>query len=51
MMGLVRGYTANGDYKTALQYAEKALPMAPDTNNKNNLNGMIDKLKAGKDVN
>jgi hypothetical protein len=51
IMGLVRGYSANGDYKTALQYAEKALPMAPDTNNKNNLNGMIDKLKAGKDVN
>lgn len=51
LMGLVRGYSANGDYKKALEYANKALPLAPDTNNKNNLNTMIDKLKAGKDVN
>lgn len=51
MIGLVRGYSANGDYKTALDYANKALPLAPDTNNKNSVAGMIDKLKAGKDVN
>ncbi len=51
LMGLVRGYSANGDYKAALDYANKALPLAPDTNNKNNVTAMIDKLKAGKDVN
>jgi tetratricopeptide (TPR) repeat protein len=51
LMGLVRGYSANGDYKNALTYANKALPLAPDTNNKNNVTAMIDKLKAGKDVN
>ncbi len=51
LMGLVRGYSANGDYKTALTYANKALPLAADTNNKNNVTAMIDKLKAGKDVN
>jgi tetratricopeptide (TPR) repeat protein len=51
LMGLVRGYSANADYKNALKYAEQALPMAPDTNNKNNVSTMIDKLKAGKDVN
>lgn len=51
LMGLVRGYSASGDYKTALSYANKALPLAPDTNNKNNVTAMIDKLKAGKDVN
>ena len=51
LMGLVRGYSANGDYKTALDYANKALVVAPDTNNKNNVTAMIDKLKAGKDVN
>jgi tetratricopeptide (TPR) repeat protein len=50
-MGLVRGYSANGDYKTALKYATQALPMAPDTQNKNNVQTMIDKLKEGKDVN
>jgi hypothetical protein len=51
LMGLVRGHSANGDYKTALDYASKALPLAPDTTNKNNVTAMIDKLKAGKDVN
>ena len=51
LMGLVRGYSANGDYSTALKYAEKALPLAPDTNNKSSVKGMIDKLKTGKDIN
>ena len=51
LMGLVRGHSANGDYKNALDYANKALALAPDTNNKNNVTAMIDKLKAGKDVN
>lgn len=51
LMGLVRGYSANGDYTNALKYANQALPLAPDTNNKNNVTTMIDKLKAGKDVN
>jgi len=27
------------------------LPLAPDTNNKNNVEGMIKKLQEGKDVN
>ena len=51
LVGLVRGYSANGDYNTALKYANQAFPIAPDTNNKNNVMTMIDKLKAGKDVN
>ena len=51
LMGMVRGSSANGDYKTALKYAEQALPLAPDPNNKNNVMTMIDKLKAGKDAN
>ena len=50
LIGLVRGYSANGDYKTALDYANKALPVV-DAQNKNNLQTMIEKLKAGKDVN
>jgi hypothetical protein len=50
LIGLVRGYSANGDYKTALDYANKALPTV-DAQNKNNLATMIEKLKAGKDVN
>ena len=51
LIGLTRGYSANGDYKSALKYAQQALPLAPDTNNKNSVQTMIDKLKDGKDVN
>ena len=48
---MVRGYSANGDYKSALKYAEQALPLAPDAQNKNSVASMIDKLKKGQDVN
>jgi len=51
LMGLVRGYAANADYDNALKYANQALPLAPDTNSKNNVSTIIDKLKARKDVN
>jgi tetratricopeptide (TPR) repeat protein len=51
LVGLVRGYSGNGDFKAALKYANQALPLAPDANNKNSVTAMIDKLKAGKDVN
>lgn len=51
LVGLTRGYAANADYKNALKYAEQALPLAPDNNNKNAVVGMIDKLKQGQDVN
>ena len=50
LVGMVRGYSANGDYKTALDYATKAMAVT-DTQNKSNIQTMIDKLKAGKDVN
>lgn len=51
LMGLTRGYAANADYKTALKYAQQALAKAPDTNNKNFVDGLITKLKEGKDIN
>jgi tetratricopeptide (TPR) repeat protein len=51
LMGLVRGYSANAEYKNAMKYANQAIPLAPDSNNKNNVSAMIEKLKAGKDVN
>lgn len=50
LIGLARGYSANGDYKTALDYANKAVPIV-DAQNKANLQTIIDKLKAGKDIN
>ncbi|MEJ0106845.1 MAG: DUF2911 domain-containing protein [Bacteroidota bacterium] len=51
LVGLIRGYSANGDYKNALKYATQALPLAPNDLNKKNVQSMIDKLKDGKDVN
>lgn len=50
-MGLVRGYSANAEYKNALKYAVLALPLAPNEQNKTSVTSMIEKLKAGKDVN
>src|SRR5262249_34283795 len=51
LMGLTRGYSANADYKNALKYANLALPKAPGQQAKTQVEGMIEKLKAGKDVN
>jgi hypothetical protein len=50
-MGLVRGYSANGDYKNALKYAKLALAQAPDKPNKDAAEGFIKKLEEGKDIN
>ena len=49
-MGLVRGYSANGDFKNALKNAQLAQPLSPDAQ-KNTVADMIKKLKDGKDVN
>lgn len=49
--GLMSGYSARGDFKKALQYAEKALTQAPSEGAKSILEGQIAKLKEGKDIN
>jgi len=49
--GLTRGYSAIGDYKTALVNAKAALALAPDDLNKKSVQSMIDKLQKGQDVN
>jgi tetratricopeptide (TPR) repeat protein len=51
LVGLTRGYSATGDYKKALKYAEQALPLAADAVNKNSVAGMVEKLKKGQDIN
>lgn len=51
LVGLARGYSAIGDYKNALKYANQALPLAPEGPNKTNIEAMIQKLKEGKDGN
>ena len=50
-VGLVRGYSANGDYKNALKYAKLAQPLAPDKPNKDAVDKMIETFNEGKDVN
>ncbi|HRG81855.1 MAG TPA: DUF2911 domain-containing protein [Chitinophagaceae bacterium] len=51
LMGMTRGYSGLGDFKNALKFANMALPLAPDNNNKNSVLTIIDKLKTGKDIN
>jgi tetratricopeptide (TPR) repeat protein len=50
-MGLARGYSANGDYKTALTYLKKAQVQAPDALNKANVEKLMPMLEQGKDIN
>ncbi|HTL10251.1 MAG TPA: DUF2911 domain-containing protein [Chitinophagaceae bacterium] len=49
-VGMVRAYSAIGNYKKALELAQKALPQS-DAVNKPNLERMIKLLQEGKDVN
>jgi tetratricopeptide (TPR) repeat protein len=51
MMGMARGYSAIGDYKTALKFAQQAQPLAPDSVNKQGIETAIGKLREGKDMN
>ena len=51
LMGMTRGYSANADYKNALKYANLALPLAPNDQNKKFVEGAIEKLKKGEDIN
>jgi tetratricopeptide (TPR) repeat protein len=51
LVGMARGLSATGDYTKALEFAGKALPLAPNDANKQAVQAMIDKLKSGKDIN
>jgi hypothetical protein len=50
-MGMVRGNSAVGNYKKALEYAQKAQTQAPDKPNKDNVERIIKLLQDGKDIN
>jgi hypothetical protein len=50
-VGLMRGYSAMGNYKKALEEAKLSLASAPDAANRQSLETMIHQLEAGKDVN
>jgi hypothetical protein len=49
--GLMSGYSAKGDFKNAIKYAEKALSQAANDAAKKTMEGQIVKLKEGKDIN
>jgi tetratricopeptide (TPR) repeat protein len=49
--GMARGYSAIGDYKKALPYAQKARTQITDKPNQDILDKMIKNLQDGKDVN
>ncbi len=51
LFGLARGYSGVSDYKKALEYAQKALPLAPIGINKSTVEKAIATLKEGKDIN
>jgi hypothetical protein len=51
LTGMARGLSGNGEYAKALEFANKALPLAPNDANKQAIQSMIEKLKAGKDIN
>lgn len=50
LMGMMRAYNGMGDAKNALKYANLALPLAPNPQNKTFVEGIIQKLKDGKDI-
>lgn len=50
LVGMMRGYSALGDYKNAVKFGNLALPKSP-ANQKAGVEDMIQKLKEGKDVN
>jgi tetratricopeptide (TPR) repeat protein len=51
LLGMARGSAANGDHAKALEFAIRALPLAPNDADKQAVRAMIEKLKAGKDIN
>jgi tetratricopeptide (TPR) repeat protein len=51
LTGMARGLSANGEYAKALEYATKALSLAPNEASNQAVQGMVNKLKAGKDIN
>jgi Protein of unknown function (DUF2911) len=49
--GFMSGWSAKGDFKKAIMYAEKAMAQAPSDAAKKQMEGNIAKLKEGKDIN
>ena len=50
-VGLMRAYSAQGNYKEALKYGKLAAAQAPDPQNRKAMEDAVKKLEAGKDAN
>jgi hypothetical protein len=50
-LGHARGYSAAGDFKTALKHAEIALTQASDALNSKSLEDAVARLEQGQDLN
>ncbi|MEO6542004.1 MAG: DUF2911 domain-containing protein [Ferruginibacter sp.] len=51
LVGMARGLSANSEYSKAVEFASKALIIAPNQASKESINSMIAKLKEAKDIN
>jgi tetratricopeptide (TPR) repeat protein len=51
MIGMARGYAANGDNKKALKFAQDALKVETDPQAKTVIDGLIKKLEKGESIN
>lgn len=51
LTGMARGLSANGEFEKALEFVKMALALAPNDANRQGVEGMIEKLKNGKDIN
>lgn len=51
LMGLARGWSANNDSKKALKFAQEAMKVETNANNKTQIDGMIKKLEKGEPIN
>lgn len=50
-VGLARGYSALGQYDKALEHAQVALGQAPNDASRGNIEGLIQQLEQGQDIN
>ena len=51
LMGMARGFSASGDAKKALKFAQEALKAEPNPAVKTNIEAMIKKLEKGESIN
>ena len=51
LMGMARGWSANGDSKKALKFAQDALKVETDATAKTTIDGLVKKLEKGESIN